>query len=708
MAIRSVVEAGVCVLFADCLDWPMWKDHIRPYLARIESNTYSRILLRYIDAEQRDLHRIEREAPGIGVTVERFTFRLIDIKDDRGLLIRLRIPAEDYFEVGKAIVTSSGFEKGMRLARGNKRLSTFLFKEGVFPANTLISSQGLGRCIYVVNACLWAVQQMQESVERTVLFYHPPFWHSALALYAEDRGLTLIPAVFLRDRIAGFRSDLRRHGRIALQVVRGLSRSFLGRGDRPDSGTTLPQVGSMIYSGCNLDDPADVSDFFYWFGSGIPADQLTAVFAVPKSPLNKERLSSLSAKGVSCWALSPEAMEGAEECLFQPHVGMGVGEGFRRWQRLMREGRGGVVQRAFSNLKDQFQIRKEYWNRFFGASGIKVFVDWHRYSGEHCAMAEALKERGGVFALYQKALEVLPNPVSSVDTDIFFCFSGRSQHVEEQQGSRISQMVAVGYHGDGRFPALRKKSLHVRQKLEAAGAKRIVAFFDENSLPDERWHTGNSLQQRHYTAVLSKLLATPDMGLVIKPKVPATLRNRLGQEVSLLLREAVATGRCHVYEAGAVVSTVNPVEAALAADIAIHGHLCGGTAAVESALAGVPVLLMDDEGWEESPLYDLGVGKIVFKDWESLWGVVDENVRNKRFSPDLGVWPEEIIDTYDPFRDGHATERMGVYIRWLLEGFRAGLSRDVVMADAAERYCRRWGKDKVLEIKGDKGLLHVG
>jgi hypothetical protein len=41
---------------------------------------------------------------------------------------------------------------------------------------------------------------------------------------------------------------------------------------------------------------------------------------------------------------------------------------------------------------------------------------------------------------------------------------------------------------------------------------------------------------------------------------------------------------------------------------------------------------------------------------------------------------------------------MGIYLQWLLEGFKAGLSRETVMADAAERYAAQWGQDKILQI----------
>ena len=141
-----------------------------------------------------------------------------------------------------------------------------------------------------------------------------------------------------------------------------------------------------------------------------------------------------------------------------------------------------------------------------------------------------------------------------------------------------------------------------------------------------------------------------------------------------------------------------PAEAAMAADVAIHGHLCAGTAGVESALAGVPTLLMDGEGWPVSPLYRLGLGRVVFIDWPTLWQACQAYRANPaKSAPGFGDWTP-LLNEMDPFRDGRAAERMGTYLHWLIEGFTRGLSRETVLADVADRYCKLWGQDKIVEI----------
>jgi len=158
-----------------------------------------------------------------------------------------------------------------------------------------------------------------------------------------------------------------------------------------------------------------------------------------------------------------------------------------------------------------------------------------------------------------------------------------------------------------------------------------------------------------------------------------------------------------MYEGGAIQGSYPPAAAAMAADIAIHGHLCAATAGMEAALAGVPTLLVDREGWHVCPLYELGVGRVVFRDWDDLWRALVEYWAKPGGIPGFGDW-SSILNELDPFRDGRAAERMGVYIRWLIEGFKAGMDRETVMADAAERYCRRWGWDKINKV--NNGSFH--
>jgi hypothetical protein len=341
-----------------------------------------------------------------------------------------------------------------------------------------------------------------------------------------------------------------------------------------------------------------------------------------------------------------------------------------------------------------------FWTEFFEAERVKVFCSWFKYTETHCAIGEAVRRAGGVSAIYQRAYESHPSAETAVVADVAFVFSNAVAETERRSGSHAPYIVVTGYLGDFRFALLRETAAQIRQRLQARGARRILAFTDEGSADDERWHTGHQPERENYAFLLERALGDPRVGLVIKPKTPHNLRRRLGGEVAGMLDRARATGRCFIFEKGTLQGSYPPAAAALAADVMVHGHLCAATAGMESALAGVPTLLVDREGWSASPLYRLGEGRVVFKDWAALWRSCEQQWEHPGSVQGFGDW-SPVLHDLDPFRDGRAAERMGAYLAWLLDGFAQGKPREAALEAAADRYARAWGADKVSFMTGD-------
>ena len=341
-----------------------------------------------------------------------------------------------------------------------------------------------------------------------------------------------------------------------------------------------------------------------------------------------------------------------------------------------------------------------YWVDLFQTYNIKLYFTWYTLFENHCVIVDALESLGGVTAVYQRSFQEFPATGTTVAADVAFSFSKNNVEIEKKSHSMIPYHVVTGYMWDQRFPFMKEYARGIRVQLQQKGVKRILTFLDENSHDDPRWWTGHELMRENYIFLLEKLLATPWLGLVLKPKVPSTLERRLGPAAELL-RKAKQTGRCIIVEGGVLHGSYPPAVAALASDLTIHGHLCAATAGVEAALTGVPTLLLDREGWPMSTLYRLGKGRVVFTDWPTLWKACLEHWDHPAGTPGFGDW-SPLLDEFDPFRDGRAAERVGVYLHWILEGFKAGLPRETILADAAERYSQRWGKDKVNQINVTK------
>ena len=350
---------------------------------------------------------------------------------------------------------------------------------------------------------------------------------------------------------------------------------------------------------------------------------------------------------------------------------------------------------VLKSILNSYNIERQYSESFFKMFDVKIFLTWDKYSNKHIALSDGIKNNGGISVNWQMAFDGFCNMECLINSDIVFSYSKFSTEIEKKLKSKIKYNVIVGYLKDYAPALLRDKADLVRAKLEANGAKKIVFVIDENSNDDSRWHTGHELQRENYSYILEKLFEEPWLGVLFKPKNIYSLRQRLGQTAELLDR-ALATGRCYIFEDGGRHTTsAPPILAGLASDVCIHGHLNAGTAALECALEGLPTLLIDREGAPYSKLYELPKDKVVFQDWPSAIDALMEHFNSSDGIPDFGDW-SSIIDELDPFRDGMAANRMGNYLKLLIDGYDKGIERDEVMAKAAELYAEKWGSDKIV------------
>lgn len=626
----------------------------------------------------------------IGHAVDRLDFRMIDIRDEKGLLIRLRVAYQDAADVQDDILASPLFSNALRRHDDNPRLQSYLAKSVI--VSTSLAESGLWRALYLTQVCLWHKKAAGGTLALFFLDHRP--WFKSIERYAFRFGINAIcvPAwpgikVFLGRRLSAATVDklryVRAHGAKAL--------SYYFRAETKAAAPAAPGAAKLAveYSGqLNLDRPQSPSNLFFWRQSSLPAKDLLLLYSMHNDPLTPRRLAEIRRNGLQALATHPAASTDPALPLFRPMQ-------FPAWERGVFPDAEG---RWMEDKTNQFARSRTFWAELFARHNIKTFVSWYKYDPVHCAIADALRQTGGVLALYQRALELQPARSLTIDTDIHFSFSRTSADIARHDRSRVRYNVVTGFYNDYLFPGLKEPARKIREALHKRGAKHIVTLLDENSLDDARWHTGHDFQRGQYQLLLEKILSEPWLGLIIKPKVPATLRRRLGP-LAELLRRAETTGRCLLLEKGPLLSSYSPAEAALASDLVIHAHLCAGTAALETALAGTPTLLMDREGWSVSPLYQLGLGRVVFNRWDDIWKALCEHFGRPGGIPGFGDW-SPLLPALDPFRDGFAAQRMGQYLQWLMQAFSEGLDREAAMARAAQRYAELWGADKISEIRG--------
>ena len=660
-------------------------------LRKIRKKKIEQINYFYIDATRWGLILARILATIWGFRIRKLEFQFSEIKDDRGLIIGWRILFQDLAEIQAKILNSKTYRDLFR-KEWNKNSASYYIEKSIATTSsngsTVFEPTTLWKTIYLIQVVCWHMQKNQ--FDDSFFFLVRRCWMECLSEYAQGLNILLIPTHRPFNWKCWLRNFLYEHPRFfyGLRNLKEAKFNLLKYKVPERKEFTKKNIISVQATNkINVEDQTKYSDLFFLQPSQLPASDII-VFVERGRHITEEVWTDVQKNKINIVALSPTVTS-------NPDVPVYLSSFKKLKETRMRPKSSfphSLESRFLRSQISSYNRQKNYWLDFFRNFGVKVAITECKASNEHMVMADALEELGGVSTIWQRSFEEFSSPNMSIGSDISFNWSNNGVEIGKINRSKVSYYVATGYPGDHRFSFLKKQAQVVRSALHKNGAEKIIGFFDEATLDDERWWFGHSVLQSHYLFLLEKVLANPWLGIVVKPKKPDILNHILG-EVSELLYQAEKTGRCYIFRN----NLFPPAGAALAADIAIGDNTYAATAGIEAALTKVPTLLLDCEGWNISRLYNLGIGKVIFQNHHELWDTLIRHWNSSRGIDGLGDW-SPLINELDPFRDGRAAERIGTYLMWLNDGLRAGLSRDTVMADAAERYCKIWGKDKIQGI----------
>ena len=294
------------------------------------------------------------------------------------------------------------------------------------------------------------------------------------------------------------------------------------------------------------------------------------------------------------------------------------------------------IEKIDKNNINYHLINYEYtfnkWYDYFKTHNVKVFLNWYKYDSSHIPMSDAVNELGGISTFFQQNFDGFPFYECKIFADINFYHSKFSVILDNKISSEIDYNIITGYPSLPITNEMKIKSEKLRNTIKSNGAKKIICVLDENSLPDERWHTGDQMQIDNYIFLINELLKNKNLGIIFKPKSAYDLRRRLN-DANKLLDEALNTGRCYLYDQTednlSHFTKPTPILAALSSDLVVHSHLCAGTAAIETAINGIPTILIDRENVKNSYFYEV-LDKInIYSNWNDAIDSINENFLNK-------------------------------------------------------------------------------
>lgn len=333
--------------------------------------------------------------------------------------------------------------------------------------------------------------------------------------------------------------------------------------------------------------------------------------------------------------------------------------------------------------------RLAYWEDFFYSNNIKINFRFHD-TFSYCDIAASLSGAATVtYNFTNQSVNILDITHNDI-CDIYFVWGKRYEKCFLNEHSDVKNIIHTGYIFDYTFDALSENGKKLREVFVKKGRDFIITILDE-SMASGMYRKGTL---NLYRSLFEFLKENPDTGLIIKPKKNYT-RYYLEKspETSELFASLEKDGRIKVLDL-----LKYPVEAGKASDLVI-GVSVGSAAPLECALAGVPTVIYDME--KMHTLFDVeGLNKIVFYDIQTMLGNIRAYKTNKSGLDGFADW-SGFLDDKDSFKDGKANQRIGFYLKALLDGFDAGLVKETAIEKANAMYADKFSQDKIV-ISGKK------
>jgi hypothetical protein len=400
-----------------------------------------------------------------GLNLKKLDFKMMDVKDEEGELVRVRIQRRDLFDIQEKVEGSEAY-KCLRHESWQRGRVRGVINSGLIN-DSIANKDSIPRLIFIVQVVAWHMD-LNGCAESTFIVRNRP-WFDILRDYAAEYGIDLYSGVdlynmkhpvgnlfkrsFIRKILINYPriyEVLRRiqHGKIDLNNEAGNNATakvyIEGRGDL-----------SLVNDGYH-------SDFFWELNSEFPKKNILY------SHNSKQEKAYLEKHGI------PSVAEGSL-----------VDDGFKflgdRLQ-LRNDSRFISENRAIQPILDLYNFQQKFWGSFFNSHGVKIFFTWLKYHENHMATADAISENGGISVVWQLSFEGNKTFDSRIGSDICFSFSGFSHEIDRQLNSDIKYNVITGYPRDYAGCLLKKEALRVREKLKSNGAEKIVFVIDENMM----------------------------------------------------------------------------------------------------------------------------------------------------------------------------------------------------------------------------------
>ena len=443
-----------------------------------------------------------------------------------------------------------------------------------------------------------------------------------------------------------------------------------------------PQIGVELL---DANDPADVT-FYPWYpGSGIAADQISIINHRPDTKFTRGRASTLRGHGHN-WINMRMLMDrqSAVGRWQVPYLCDGRAVLLNSFGLFWHTGRSASpleLWAAGQHLNLIWSV--SYWEAFFRRHNIGAFTQTSDTGVRILAQAIAIDRAGGISFSTHGSHYPLKYPGHASDYTVYFSWGPYYRRIFEHVGWIVNQLVYCGLISHTGIPS--SSIMEQRKRLMECGAQHIVCYFDHAYGSD--LHYSRQMNVSLYQCLLAEVMQDLQFGLLVKPRGAVELQALT--ELREPLARAQATGRCIVLD-----PRFSPRDAALAADCVIGAGF--NSAVVQAVTAGRPGLYADLSGHQDNDFHKWGDGIVAFMDLDSLMTAVRIRLADGAASVIGDHSP--VLQQIDPFCDGAGARRMGRYLHNYITSINAGIGRDEALSRAKRDYQEQFGEDKVATL----------
>lgn len=334
----------------------------------------------------------------------------------------------------------------------------------------------------------------------------------------------------------------------------------------------------------------------------------------------------------------------------------------------------------------------KHWIAFYSFFNIKVVVDIGAQMTEGVAQNMALDFVDGIRVGIQRSDVSLVEyqPFLRYNANHLFFVWGSQVNIHKNTSPIIDNFVICGYPFGKVFD---HKFLKDNSRSQMGNnIKLVIALFDSTFNYDN--YFSKDMIENFYRAFINWVINDKEVVIIAKEKKESFYNQLTG--IHKLVEHAQKTGR-YIRIENALGRL--PFDAACAADIAVGIGI--SSAVMEAVIAGRKGIHCDLPKHYFHPFYKWGYKKIIFDDLSQLMESLKQYKNNPTGEFNLGNW-SSCLNLMEPFRDGRAGERIGNYLRWLLETFDRGKNRDEAVQYANKLYTHEWGEDKVVDMRNSK------